>query len=262
MGRIESGFLKICGYALIALTVYFLFLPDVTRASLCAAIGLLLFFLARLSQFKRFKGWGFEAEMWDEKQQEAEKLVESLKSVASLTAREVMLQSIRSGRWGSSKRWDDHWKLFDEIKSAQSGLITLEGQREIKKSIDRWFLHDMALNEFGELKQIAMKKAEQARKGLREKSGNPISDLAGYQTGMQRLSEVDKSIGLFELAGSRPLVETIEEWWGDMCNTLDDFGIELEMPVKVRSRLDVYKALEGLPEMPVTKELISSADRE
>lgn len=57
--------------------------------------------------------------MWDEKQLEAERLVKSLKDLAALTAREVMLQSIKSGRWGNGKPWSDHWKLFEEIKAAQ-----------------------------------------------------------------------------------------------------------------------------------------------
>lgn len=124
MGKWESLLFKVSGFGLISLAVYFPFIGEVPGATLCAAVGLILTFLARLSQFKRFKGWGFEAEKWEEKQQEAEKLVESLKGIAALTAREVMLQSIKSGRWGSGQRWEDHWKLFEEVKSAQAGLLT------------------------------------------------------------------------------------------------------------------------------------------
>ncbi len=260
MGKMESAFLKLCGFALIALAIYFLFVGNVPGATLCAAVGLLLTFLARFSQFKRFKGWGFEAEMWEETQQQAEKLVESLKGVAALTAREVMLQSIKSGRWGSGGRWEDHWRLFDEIKSAQAGLLSQEGQKEVRKSIDRWFLHDLAIQEFGKLTEIITKQVEPANKNLIARYGNPITDPVAFNKEMQLISEVNKSIGLFELAGSKPLIESIEEWWLSACNTLEKFGLQIKMPADVRSKLDTYKALESLPEMPVTKELIASAD--
>jgi hypothetical protein len=261
MGKWESVLLKLCGFCLIGLAVYFLFIGDVPGATLCAAVGLLLTFLARFSQFKRFKGWGFEAEMWEEKQQEAEKLVESLKGIAALTAREVMLQSIKSGRWGSGQRWEDHWKLFEEVKAAQAGLLNEDGQKEVRRLIDRWFLHDMAINEFGKLKEIVTRETEQARQAIRAKFGNPISDPTAFGAEMQLLSTLDKSIGLFELAGIKPLIESIEEWWESSRKTLANYEIEIAMPGEVRSKLDTYKALESLPEMPVTKELIASADR-
>ncbi|WP_155523093.1 hypothetical protein [Tabrizicola thermarum] len=238
--------------------MYFLFIGNVPGATLCATVGLLLTFLARFSQFKRFKGWGFEAEMWEEKQQEAEKLVESLKGIAALTAREVMLQSIKSGRWGSGKRWEDHWKLFEEVKAAQAGLLDEDGQRKVRRSIDRWFLHDMAITEFGKLKEIVTKEVEQARQEIRVKFGNPVSDPMAFEAEMQLLSTLDKSIGLFELAGTEPLIESIEKWWESARKTLANFGIDVAMPSEVRSRLDTYKALESLPEMPVTKELIAA----
>ncbi len=261
MGKWESLLLKVCGFGLLGLAVYFLLIGDVPEATLCAAVGLLLTFLARFSQFKRFKGWGFEAEMWEEKQHEAAKLVESLKGIAALTAREIMLQSIKSGRWGSGQRWEDHWRLFEEVKAAQAGLLSEEGQKEIRRSIDRWFLHDMSINEFGKLKEIVTKEAERARKFISAKYGNPASDPTAFGQEMQLLSTLDKSMGLFELAGMRPLIDSIEEWWKNAYTTLAKFEIEIEMPGEVRSKLDTYKALESLPEMPVTKELIASADR-
>ena len=42
-------------------------------------IGFLFVVLLFLAKFKRFKGFGFEAKMWEEKQEEASSLVDSLK---------------------------------------------------------------------------------------------------------------------------------------------------------------------------------------
>lgn len=262
MGKIESGFLKIFGFGLIGLAVYFLLQPNVSAATVSAAVGILLTFLARFSQFKRFKGWGFEAEMWEEKQQEAANLIDSLKKTATFTAREVMVQSIKSGRWGSGKRWEDHWKLFNELKAAQNGLLDDDAQREIRRSIDRWFLHDMVSREYGELRDIVGKQLEVIRKAIISKYGNPVSDISGFSKEMDSLSRLSKPAdGLFELAGSRKFVESIEDWWADTTRRFADYDEKLEMPPEIRARLATYKALEQLPEMPVTKDLISAADR-
>lgn len=262
MGLFESRFLKLFGLALIFLTIYFLFKDAITSATVSAAVGLLLTFLSRFSQFKRFKGWGFEAEMWEEKQEEAERLVESLKAVAALTAREVMLQSIKNGRWDDGKSWSDRWKLFDEIKSAQSGLLNPESARQIKKSVDRWFLHDIALTEFGKLQEIVNEGAETAKSRIREQHGNPILDMNGFKADMKIVQEVCRSAGgLFELAGQEPLIESVENWWRNACAVFQKFDVPLEIPSEVRAKLDFYSALESLPEMPVTPDLIAAADR-
>jgi hypothetical protein len=238
MGKVESTLLKLCGFGLVALAVYFLFKANVPAATLCAAVGLLLTFLARFSQFKRFKGWGFEAEMWEEKQQEAEKLVESLKKVATLAAREVMLQSIKSGRLVSGKSWEDHWRLFEEIKAAQSGLLDADAQLEIRRSIDRWFLHDMVAREFGALLSLVAKEVENARKAVREKYGNPVSDIPAFQKEMDLLRRIEKPAdGLFELAGSRKLVESVDAWWSEASHVLSQHDVWIEIPPDIRGRL-------------------------
>ena len=169
LDRIESGFLKVLGLSLIALAVYFLLQDNVPAATLCAAVGVLLLFLARFSHFKRFKGWGFEAEIWEEKQQEAEQLVEALKKIATLTSREIMLQSIKSGRWSDGKRWADHLRLFEEIKAAQADMLDEVAKKEIRRSIDRWFLHDMVHREYGELRRLVSQTVETVRASLRER---------------------------------------------------------------------------------------------
>lgn len=262
MGKVESTLLKLCGFSLVALAVYFLFEANVHAATLCAAVGLLLTFLARFSQFKRFKGWGFEAEMWEEKQQEAEQLVESLKKVATLTAREVMLQSIKSGRWGSGERWEDHWRLFEEIKAAQAGLLDANAQQEIRRSIDRWFLHDMVAREFGALRSLVTKEVETARNAVREKYGNPASDPPAFKKEMDLLRRTEKPAdGLFELAGTGKLVESVDAWWSEANHVLSQYDVKIAIPPDIRGRLDTYRALESLPEMPITKELIAAADR-
>lgn len=120
----------------------------------------------------------------------------------------------------------------------------------------------MAIKEFGKLKEIVAKETERARQVIRAKFGNPVSDPTAFKVEMQFLSTLDRSIGLFELAGTKPLIQSIDEWWDSARETLAKYEIGIAMPSDVRLKFDSYKALESLPELPVTKKLISSADRQ
>lgn len=60
------------------------------------------FFYSRLSQFK---GFGFEAELWEDKTKEAEGLIERLKSVVEISTREIVLTKVMQGRWSDGADW-------------------------------------------------------------------------------------------------------------------------------------------------------------
>src|ERR1700720_4473031 len=66
--------------ALIIVGIYVAIL-DRSAPTITAVLGtgFLLVVLLLLAKFKRFKGFGFEAEMWEEKQEEAAVLVDELK---------------------------------------------------------------------------------------------------------------------------------------------------------------------------------------
>ena len=63
-----------------------------------SAFSSVLFLLAR---FKKFKAFGIEAELWDDKQTEAEKLVEEMKSSLAITSSYVLNLGVKAGRWSS-----------------------------------------------------------------------------------------------------------------------------------------------------------------
>jgi len=51
-------------------------------ATLMLAAAVLCLIFVYLARFKRFKGLGIEAELWEDKQREAEQLIERLKPLA------------------------------------------------------------------------------------------------------------------------------------------------------------------------------------
>ena len=68
-------------------------------------LGFLSFIYANVARFKRFKGLGFEAELWEDKQKEAADLIERLREVVSIYSREVILGKVRAGRFANGPDW-------------------------------------------------------------------------------------------------------------------------------------------------------------
>lgn len=83
-----------------------------------ATIVLLIF--VRLSRFRRFKAFGMEAELWEEKQEEAAALIQQLKGLSVAMAEPLISISSRMGRWSSHFSRRDHYDLIQKIQRALS----------------------------------------------------------------------------------------------------------------------------------------------
>ena len=68
-------------------------------ATAAMSFGFLLLVMLTVSQFKHVKGFGFDAETWDQKQVEAAKLVDQLKGLTKATARELGFVASKIGLW-------------------------------------------------------------------------------------------------------------------------------------------------------------------
>ena len=262
MKPFESLFLKLIGFSLIGIAVYQVFMTNIPAATLCAAIGVLLLFLARFSQFKRFKGWGFEAEMWEEKQEEATKLLASMKKIAALNSREIILNAVTSGRFGSGKRWKDTWNLFDEIKEIQGGVIEDSVIKEIKKRVDDWFLRDMISAEYSVIKSQVSEGCEKAMHHLSLKTSGHFAEGDILKDKSDKINSLNQFGGdILALASKRQLSSSILNWWADAKNTFANLSVVIDVDPSVLTRLSKYEFLESLSEVPVSADLINAADR-
>jgi hypothetical protein len=70
-----------------------------TSATAAMSFGFLLIVMLTVSQFKHVKGFGFDAETWDQKQVEAAKLVDQLQGLTKATTRELALVASKIGLW-------------------------------------------------------------------------------------------------------------------------------------------------------------------
>ncbi len=71
-----------------------------------------------LSRFKRFKGFGVEGEMWEDKMQEAERVIDRLNKLAAATAAPTYRAIASVGRWTSAPDPNELALLVDPLDNA------------------------------------------------------------------------------------------------------------------------------------------------
>jgi hypothetical protein len=86
-----------------------------TSASAALSFGFLLVIMLTISEFKHVKGFGFDAETWDQKQIEAGKLVDQLQGLTEVASRELALFATKIGLWDNGPTNRDLMELIDEL---------------------------------------------------------------------------------------------------------------------------------------------------
>lgn len=84
--------------------------------------GAFCLIFAFLSRFKKIKGLGIEAELWEEKMEEAEKLIDRLRSLSLAITEPLLMLLIRVGRLGSSIPKEEQIRMIKEIDLILKGI--------------------------------------------------------------------------------------------------------------------------------------------
>ena len=82
MKWVSNSIIALGAVSLLAAGLYLTLEDRTGSAATALSFGFLLVVMLLLAKFRRFKGFGFEAEMWEEKQAEAENLIERLKALS------------------------------------------------------------------------------------------------------------------------------------------------------------------------------------
>lgn len=139
----ERIIFSITGLILIGCSFHLIYNDKITNAAVVFGLGFLSFIYANLSRFKRFKGLGFEGELWEDKQREAADLIDRLKSVVSIYTHELVLSKVVGGRWVDEVDWEGHWRLYDDLTSQHAALGQKIDFTSLKKRMDDYFLCDL-----------------------------------------------------------------------------------------------------------------------
>ena len=81
------------------------------------------------ARFKHFKGFGFEAEMWDQKQVEAAALIDRLSLLSESTAEQTGLVASRLGLWDSGFTNPELAALLDQMERTLSATDIAKSKR-------------------------------------------------------------------------------------------------------------------------------------
>ena len=90
----ERVFLFSISFVFLALCLRFFLKSEVAGATAAFVMFFLCLIYANVSRFKRFKGLGFEAELWEDKQKEAADLIERLKNIVQVYTREIVMMKV------------------------------------------------------------------------------------------------------------------------------------------------------------------------
>lgn len=186
----ERLFFGLVGFTCIVFGFVFLVNDKITSASAVFAIGFFSFLYSNLARFKRFKGLGFEAELWEDKQKEAADLIERLKNVVAIYSREVVMGHVMRGRMGGVN-WSKNWALFDELVVQHSALGQAIDFGDLKARIDHVFLFDMCHHQTPALVREVHDARSKSQQKIDIEFGSPIRDVEGYGSRIAQLNAIE-----------------------------------------------------------------------
>ena len=186
----SDGFMRIslfiCAYVLFAAGIVLGFMTGAGPATATFAAGVFCLIFAFLSRFKRFKGLGIEAELWEQKQEEAAQLVETLRSLSVVASEQLINLSARMGRLGTPITHKELFDLVDRLEKVLSEVNVPADQREkMKADFYRFTAIDMAIPISTKINDAIQRKVAEQQKVM-ESFGPVIKDLDGHAQAAER----------------------------------------------------------------------------
>jgi hypothetical protein len=236
----------------------------ITEAAILFGLSLLSFIYANVAKFKRFKGFGIEAELWENKQKEAANLIQQLRGLVATYSNELLMSKVKAGRWGPSNEWADRWSLYDELVGQHQQLGQQIDFSKTKKEMDDYFLFDMTMPEIEKLNKLLLRSLDAVSKSISQQFGSPITDSEGYGKRIQQRNDIWQRLeDPFETSKTDNLAQRLLDRLYEAQNKLKrDFDIELVIEQEHVSRLKEISALYLSRPIQITEKLVSWANKE
>lgn len=206
----ERVFLFLIAATFLVFSIDFIRKSEVTGATATFVMFFLCLIYSNVSRFKRFKGLGFEAELWEDKQKEAESLIQQLKSIVEVYTREIVMMNVMAGRVGGGDQWSNKWKLFEELIT-QLGVLGLKIDfQPLKDKVYRVMVFDAILGVIPTINSALRSSYEAAEAVIRLEFPEPISDPVAYKKRIDQLRAIDIELkDLFEVSKSHNLARYV-----------------------------------------------------
>ncbi|MCA8929932.1 MAG: hypothetical protein KDC18_17870 [Alphaproteobacteria bacterium] len=172
--------------ACILLSVWMVISEKTQTATLTFGFGVVLLFLALISRFKKFKGFGLEAELWENKQEEAEKIITLMRSQSLILSKQIIELMGSTGRFYSIR---NRQMLFDASENLDRSLRNLGASDkeidDVMHGLHYFHAIDISHLIFGEFNKIINEKINKNREKILLKFGSPIKDIDGFNSAMK-----------------------------------------------------------------------------
>lgn len=257
----ERVFFGIVGVGFLLLTFRYLFSDSITAASATFVMSFLCFVYSNLARFKRFKGLGFEAELWEDKQKEAANLIERLESVVTIYTREILIGRVMQSRLGNND-WKSYWDLYDELVAQHNALGQEIDFADLKGWMDAIFVFDMISKVMDGITKPIRDGKTDAHKKISTKFGTPIVDNEGYLSKTNELNKVrDRIDDAFKVSHEGNLAEESLRLMTESKRILEEeFDVLIEFDAALIADLKMISKLRNNGDIEVTDQLITLAN--
>lgn len=256
---------RLIGLIVLGFSGYQLWLSDEAAFATLFAVAFFCFFYANISRFKKFKGLGFEAEFWEDKQQEAADLIDRLKAIVGIYSKEMILSKAMMGRFSSGNRWPEVWSLFDTVSAQHNKLGAKIDFAPAKRELDDLFLFDLLMPAYREVQKTLQAAQTRVREKIHAEFGSPVKDVKGHSERHQQLWSI--KFDLVEepivFAKKRVLAKELLRCHQEAATKLKSlFGIDSELPLETKTQLERFAILESQKELQITDDLIAMSANE
>jgi hypothetical protein len=177
-------------------------------ATVALSFGFLLVVILTISQFKHVKGFGFEAETWDQKQVEAARLVDRLKILTEATAQELALIAARIGLYDSGFSIPE---LVDLLNKISHDLIESEIPPSRRQDILKPITDRIEFN-YVSAAYLFVHQAFRKQHGLREgnvcRASDDQSPLVAED--LQNLCKLNKEVATKQIRDAGPIISFVK----------------------------------------------------
>lgn len=253
----ERAILFLLGLSFFGFSLSKIYTDQIGQAGGAAAIAIMCLILSNLARFKRFKGFGIEAELWEDKQEEAAALIDYIKTFT----REIVTNSVMAGRWDSSQQWAARWKLFHDLTEKKPIKGVDFDFADLREEVENVFLYDICIKIAPHIQERLEAARGEAAAIIAAEFPAPITDVEGYKARVLQNDVVvylDKAFQIAKIDNLATRMLEMAETSGKALN--DAFGVTVEFDTEQMARLRKIANLWDKRPMKISSELIGWAD--
>lgn len=261
----ERVLFGIVGAACLVFCFRFLVTGNIAAGSALFGMSFFSFFYSNLARFKKFKGLGFEAELWEDKQKEAADLISRFKGLVTLYTREIVMGNVMRGRWGGGDdQWTGRWKLFDDLTGKHSELGQEIDFSALRNDVESVFIFDICSPLASSVRKAIEQAKSQVSTQLQQKYGLQVSNINSWNAELAKLREIEPNSGeLFHLARNQNIAQLVLNTAANAANKLTAyFSVTVNFEPETMNRLRALAEMLEQRPITVTPQLIEWADHD